>query len=71
MTKQQAGAAIFAAIKQDLKSKGASMTTGRFPKDYPISQRHCYMIGRGQFNEAILERLPFKCRLEYSVKFGE
>lgn len=69
MTKQQAGAAIFAAIKTDLKSKGASMTNGRFPKDYPVSQRQCYNIGRGKFNDAILKRLPFVCRLEYSVKF--
>lgn len=70
MNKQQAGAAIFAAIKADLKTKGQSMDVKKFPADYPISKRQCYMIGRGEFDPKILERLPFLVRIEYDVIFG-
>ncbi len=67
MTKAEAGAIIFAAIKADLKTKGHSMEKKNFPSDYPISYRACYLIGRGEFGEKILKRLPFPVAIEYKV----
>jgi hypothetical protein len=69
MTKQEAGAIIFAAIKADLKTKGHSMNPKLFPNSYPVSRRCCYMIGRGEFRDRILKQLPFKVTIEYIPKF--
>ena len=71
MTKREAGRAILAAIKTDIKNRGHTMSPDKFPADYPIARRTCYNIGNGIFDERVLERLPFRVELLYTLKIHQ
>ena len=52
------GELIFQQIKEELQSRGYSMTSRNFPADYPISRRAVYLIRRGVFTVDTLNKLP-------------
>jgi len=66
LTRTQFGEAIFKAVKSELNSRGFALTSARFDPDYPISLRQIHYIRKGEFNVAILKRLPF---IRYEEKF--
>jgi hypothetical protein len=66
LTRPQFGEAVFQAVKSELTSRGFALTSARFDPDYPISLRQIHYIRRGEFNVAILKRLPF---IRYEEKF--
>ena len=59
LTRTQFGEAIFKDVKSELNSRGFALTSARFDPDYPISLRQIHYIRKGEFNVAILKRLPF------------
>mgnify|MGYP003466566801 FL=1 len=66
LTRPQFGEAIFQAVKSELTSRGYELTSARFDPDYPISLRQIHYIRKGEFNVAILKRLPF---IRYEERF--
>lgn len=66
LTRQEFGSKVFESVKSDLKSRGFALTSAKFDPDYPISLRQIHYIRKGEFNVAILKRLPF---IEYTERF--
>lgn len=66
LTRPQFGEAIFQTVKSELISRGFALTSARFDPNYPISLRQLHYIRKGEFNVAILKRLPF---IQYKEKF--
>ena len=58
LNRSQLGELIFQKIKDELQSRGHSMTARNFPTDYPISRRAVYLIKRGVFTVDTLNKLP-------------
>lgn len=56
LTRAETAAIAFEEIKDDLKSKGHSLTN--FPKNYPISRRSAYNIRDGVFTLDLLRKIP-------------
>lgn len=59
LTRSQLGELIFQQIKEELQSRGYSMTSRNFPEDYPVSRRAVYLIKRGVFTVDTLNKLPW------------
>lgn len=58
LTRSQLGELIFQQIKDELQSRGHSMTARNFPANYPISRRAVYLIRIGVFTVDTLNKLP-------------
>jgi len=71
MNKKEAGQVIFQAIKDYLRTQGASMDVDKFPKDFPVSYRTVYHIAKGQWTDKLLTKLPFDIRVKYTVVIGK